>query len=75
MAAPLTRMEQILANRYAPLVLPNPLSTMPTGDYQKYMPKFTGAGEYTAEEHIEAFYAYAENINILEEDVWTRVFV
>jgi hypothetical protein len=75
MAAPLTRMEQILANRYAPLVLPNPLSAMPTGDYQKYMPKFTGAGEYTAEEHIEAFYAYAENINISEEDVWTRVFV
>jgi hypothetical protein len=51
------------------------LSAMPTGDYQKYMPKFTGAGEYTAEEHIEAFYAYAENINISEEDVWTRVFV
>jgi ribonuclease HI len=75
MAVPLTRMEQILANRYAPLVLPNPLSAMPTGDYQKYMPKFTGAGEYTAEEHIEAFYAYAENINISEEDVWTRVFV
>jgi hypothetical protein len=70
-----TRMEQILANRYAPLILPNPLSAMPTGDYQKYMPKFTGAGEYTAEEHIEAFYAYAENINISEEDVWTRVFV
>jgi hypothetical protein len=70
-----TRMEQILASRYAPLILPNPLSTMPTGDYQKYMSKFTGAGEYTAEEHIEAFYAYAENINISEEDVWTRVFV
>jgi hypothetical protein len=75
MAAPLTKMEQILANRYAPLVLPNPLSAMPTGDYQKYMPKFTGAGDYTVEEHIEAFYAYAENINISEEDVWTRVFV
>jgi hypothetical protein len=29
----MTRMEQILANRYAPLVLPNPLSAMPTGDY------------------------------------------
>jgi hypothetical protein len=75
MVVPLTKMEQILANRYAPLVLPNPLSAMPTGDYQKYMSKFTGAGEYTAEEHIEAFYAYAENINISEEDVWTRVFV
>jgi hypothetical protein len=75
MAVPLTKMEQILANRYAPLVFPNPLSAMPTRDYQKYMPKFTGAGDYTVEEHIEAFYAYAENINISEEDVWTRVFV
>jgi hypothetical protein len=75
MVVPLTRMEQILANRYAPLVFPNPLSAMPTGDYQKYMPKFTEAGEYIAEEHIEAFYAYAENINISEEDVWTRVFI
>jgi hypothetical protein len=48
---------------------------MPTGDYQKYMPKFIGVWEYIVEEHIEAFYAYAENINISEEDVWTRVFV
>jgi hypothetical protein len=75
MVVPLTKMEEILANRYAPLVLPNPLSSIPTGDYHKYMPKFTGAGDYTFEEHIEAFYAYSENINISEEDVWTRVFV
>jgi hypothetical protein len=75
MAIPLTKMEQILANRYAPLVLPNPLSAMPTRDYQKYMPKFNGSRDYTAEEHIEAFYAYVENINILEEDVWTIIFV
>jgi hypothetical protein len=75
MVVPLTKMEQILANRYAPLFFPNPLSAMPTRDYQKYMPKFTGAEDYIAEEHIEAFYAYAENINISEEDVWTRVFV
>jgi hypothetical protein len=75
MAAPLTKMEQILANRYAPLVLLNPLSFMLIGYYQKYMPKFTGSGDYTVEEHIEAFYAYAENINISEEDVWTKIFV
>jgi hypothetical protein len=65
----LTKMEQILANRYAPLVFPNPLSAMPTRDYQKYMPKFTGSGDYIVEEHIEDFYAYVENINISEEDV------
>jgi hypothetical protein len=75
MAVPLTKMEQILENRYAPLVLPNPLSTMPIGDYHKYMSKFTGSEDYTAEQHIEDFYAYAENINISEEDVWTRIFV
>ena len=73
--ANLTRMEQILANRYAPLVLVPPLSQMPIGDYQKYMPKFFGLGNYTAEEHIEAFYAYVENINIEAEDVWMRIFV
>ena len=74
-APPPTKMQRILAARYAPLVLPNPLNAMPTGDYQKYMPKFTGEGDITAEEHIEAFYSYAENLNIEEEDVWTRVFV
>jgi hypothetical protein len=75
MAIPLTKMEQILGNRYEPLLLPNPLSSMPIGDYQKYMPKFTRSRDYTIEEHIEAFYAYAENINISEEYVWTRIFV
>ena len=64
MAAPLTKMERILVARYAPLNLPNPLSTMPTGDYLKYMPKFTGEGDFIAEEHLGAFYSYAENINI-----------
>jgi hypothetical protein len=46
---PLTKMQQILAARYAPLVFPNPLSAMPTRDYQKYMPKFTGEGDVTVE--------------------------
>jgi hypothetical protein len=73
--APLTKMQRILAARYAPLVLQNPPAAMPTGDYQKYMPKFTGEGDVTAEEHIEAFYSYAENLNIEDVDVWTRVFV
>ena len=75
MVAPLTKMERILVARYAPLNLPNPLSAMPTRDHLKYMPKFTGEGDFTAEEHLEAFYNYVENINIEQEDVWTRVFV
>ena len=48
---------------------------MPTGYYLKYMPNFTGEGDFTAEEHLEAFYIYAENINIEQEDVWTSVFL
>ena len=74
MATPqLSKMERILVARYAPLILPNPLAGMPTGDYLKYMPKFIGEGDFIAEEHLEAFYSYAENINIEQEDVWTRV--
>jgi hypothetical protein len=61
---PLTQMQQILAARYAPLIFPNLVSAMPTRDYQKYMPKFTGEGDVFAEEHIEAFYSYAKNLNI-----------
>ena len=68
---PLTKMQQILADRYAPIILPNPVVAMPRGDYHKYMPKFTGEGDVSVEEHIEDFYSYAENLNIEEEDVWT----
>ena len=57
-------MERILMSIYALLILPNTLAAMLTGDYLKYMPKFTGEGDFTAEEHLKAFYSYAENINI-----------
>jgi hypothetical protein len=70
-----TKMERIIAARYAPLVFPNPLNAMPTGDYQKYMPKFSGVEEVTTEEHLELFYSYVDNLNITDEDVWMRVFV
>ena len=69
MASPLTKMERILVARYAPLNFPNPLSAMPIGDYLTYMPKFIGEGDFTVEEHLEAFYSYAENINIEQEYV------
>ena len=44
MDQPPTRMELIVAARYAPLVLPQPLHPLPQGDYLKYFPKFTGGG-------------------------------
>ena len=67
MAAPLTKMERILIARYYPLNFPNPLSAIPTGDYLKYRPKFTGEGDFMTEEHLEEFYSYAENIKIEQE--------
>jgi hypothetical protein len=72
---PQNRMDAIVAARYAPLVLPQPMNSLPVGDYLKYMPKFTGEEDITAEEHLVAFYSYADNLNIENEDVWMRVFV
>ena len=43
--------------------------------YLKYMPKFTREEDITVEEHLVAFYSYANNLNIENEDVWMRVFV
>jgi len=70
----LTKIERIVAARYGPLVLPTPLNAMPAGDYQEFMPKFTGAEGVSAEEHLKYFYCYADNLDINEEDVWMRVF-
>jgi hypothetical protein len=72
---PTNRMDAIVAARYAPLILPQPMNALPVGDYLKYMPKFTGEEDITIEEHLVSFYNYADNINIENEDVWTRVFV
>jgi hypothetical protein len=39
------------------------------------LPKFTGEGDITAEEHLAAFYSYADNYVIVIEDVWMIIFV
>ena len=70
-----TKMEGIIAARDGPLILPTSLNAMPNGEYQKYMPKFTGTEGVTTEEHLESFYSYADNVDISEDDVWMRVFV
>jgi uncharacterized small protein (DUF1192 family) len=72
---PPNRMDAIVAARYSPLILPHPMNPLPAGDYLKYMPKFMGEGDITVEEHLVAFYSYADNLNIENEDVWMRVFV
>jgi hypothetical protein len=68
-------MDSIVAARYAPLVLPQPLSALPADGYLKQFPKFTGERDITAEEHLAAFYIYADNYVIVIEDVWMRIFV
>jgi hypothetical protein len=72
---PANRMDSIVAARYTPLVLPQPVISLPPGDYLKYMPKFMGEEDITTEEHIVAFYNYADNQNIENEDVWMRVII
>ena len=72
---PLDMMDRMVAARYAPLVLPQPLNALPGGDYEKYLPRFNGQGETTAEEHWDAFLSYADNQNIEAKDVWMRMFV
>jgi hypothetical protein len=52
---PWNRMDAIMAARYAPLVLPQPMNALPIGYYLKYMPKFTGEEDITAEEHLASF--------------------
>jgi hypothetical protein len=72
---PRHRMDAIVASRYAPLILPQPVNSLPVGDYLKYMPKFTVEEDITVEEHLATFYSYAYNLSIEDEDVWMRVFV
>lgn len=76
MANPPTRMELIVAARYAPQVLCQRLNSLPQGDYLKYLPKFIGEGdEVIAKDHLASFYSYADNQSIEDEDVWSRLFV
>jgi hypothetical protein len=54
---PRNMMDAIVVARYALLILPHPMNALPVGDYLKYMPKFTGEEDITAEEHL-AFFLY-----------------
>jgi hypothetical protein len=72
---PRTRMEAIIAARYAPLVFPQPLNSLPMDGYLKQLPKFMGEGDITAEAHLESFYSFIDNHAIENEYVWMRIFV
>jgi ribonuclease HI len=72
---PMIKIEVIIAARYAPLVLPQPLNNLPAEGYLKQLPKFTGEGDITAEEHLTAFYTFTDDNVIMHTDVWMRIFV
>jgi hypothetical protein len=71
----MTRMEAIIASRYAPLLLPQPLNALLADGYLKQLPKFTGEGEIAAEEHLEAFYSFTNDHVIMHADIWMRIFI
>jgi hypothetical protein len=68
-------MDVIIAARYAPLVLHVGLHALPATNYMKYLPRYNGEGEVIVEEHLVAFYSFADNFNIDYVDVWMRSFV
>jgi hypothetical protein len=74
-AMTVNRMDVIIATRYAPLVLPIGLHALPTTNYMKYLARYDGESKVTAEEHLVAFYSFANNFNIDYVDVWMRLFV
>jgi hypothetical protein len=68
-------MDTIVASRYSPLILPQPLNALPTIGYLKQLPKFMGEGDITTQEHLATFYSYVDNYVIVDRDVWMRIFV
>ena len=69
------RMDEIVAARYAPLVLPQVMYAFQPNDYMRYLPRFNGDGSVTAKEHLNSFYSFADNFNVEHVDVWMRLFV
>ena len=61
---PKARMEDIIVARYAPLVFPQPLNSLPVDGYLKKFPKFMGEGDITAKEQLESFYSFTDNHSI-----------
>jgi hypothetical protein len=69
------KMDEIVAARYAPLVLPHVMFSFPPNDYMKYLPTFNGYGAIIVEENLSSFYSFADNFNVEHVDVWMRLFV
>jgi hypothetical protein len=70
-----SRMDVIIAARYAPVVIHVGLHALPTTNYMKYLPRYNGEGDVTAEEHLVSFYSFVDNFKIDYADMWMRFFV
>ena len=74
-ATPPNPMDVIRVERYALLLFPNNLHPLPENDYMNYLPRFDNEGETTAEENLTTFYSFADNFQVVYDDVWMRIFV
>jgi hypothetical protein len=63
-----------VAARHGPLALPGIIKYMPD-NYLKLMPKYNAEKKGTAEEHLDAFQNFTDNLNVEHEDVYMRIFV
>lgn len=57
-----------------PSALGNQLHDMPVGS-RKLLPKFSGDGKVTTDQHISAFFTASGVLAIQHEDVYVRLFV
>jgi hypothetical protein len=69
------RMDEIVAARYAPLILPRVMFTFAQNYYMRYLSRFNGDGGVIVEDHLSSFYIFADNFNVEHPDVWMRLFV
>ena len=61
-------------NRHGPLALPPHLHEAPD-NYLKLLPRYDAERKIKADEHLDAFQNYMEDLNIQHEDIYMRLFV
>jgi hypothetical protein len=69
------RMDAIIVDIYAPLVLFIGLHALLDTNYMKYFPRYNGEGDVTVKEHLVAFYNFSYNFNIDYTNVWMGLFI
>ena len=63
-----------VVSQQGPLELPPMFHPIPE-HYLELLPRYNGEQEMTADEHLDAFVAYINKLNIQGEDVGMRLFV